>query len=109
MPRPFLSRSVILLAACALALGGRAQSDAPAMPPVDVPTMPVERVPIYFPPNPPPLDRPVGHGVPEVSHRYAAAPELAAYVNDCFYPALATRLQLGHLSSKLRQRFEEYQ
>ena len=67
----------------------------------------MERVPIFFPPNPPPLDRPAPRGVPP-GGRYPAPPELAAYVNEFFYPPLGTRLATRKLNDKLRARLDAY-
>jgi hypothetical protein len=67
----------------------------------------VERLPVFFPPNPPPLGRPVARGVPG-GGRYVAPPELALYVSDFFYPALGTRLATRSLSDKLRGQLESY-
>lgn len=67
----------------------------------------VERLPVFFPPNPPPLGRPVPRGVPG-GGRYVAPPELAYYVSDFFYPALGTRLATRSLSDKLRGQLDSY-
>lgn len=69
---------------------------------------PPERVPIFFPPTPPPLGRALSRSSPATG-RLAAPPELAAYVNEPFYPQLGTRLATGSLSAKLRTQLEEYQ
>lgn len=68
---------------------------------------PVELVPVYFPPLPPPLDRPVTRGSTQVM-RFPAPPELAAYVADYFYPALGTRIVTRTLNEKLNARLEAY-
>jgi len=65
------------------------------------------RVPIFYPPTPPPLDAPVAHGVVPPG-RLAAPPELAMFVNETFYPALSTRLFANNLSDRLRQELGEY-
>jgi hypothetical protein len=66
-----------------------------------------ERQPIFYPPTPPPLDRPVAHLVVPPG-RFPAPPELAAYANEIFYPALGSRLQTKTLYHDLRQRLEVY-
>lgn len=66
-----------------------------------------ERVPVFFPPTPPPLGRALPRSNP-ASGRLAAPPEMAAYVNEPFYPALATRLALKRLPDRLKARVEEY-
>jgi hypothetical protein len=67
----------------------------------------VERLPVFFPPNPPPLGRPVARGVPP-GGRYLAPGELALYVSEFFYPALGTRLVTGKLNEKLRSQLDAY-
>lgn len=66
-----------------------------------------ERVPVFFPPTPPPLGRALPRSNPPAG-RLAAPPEMAAYVNEPFYPALATRLALKRLPDRLKARVEEY-
>src|SRR5687768_1459840 len=68
---------------------------------------PIERVPVFFPPNPPPLGRPVQRGLPP-GGRFPAPPELAQYVSEFFYPPLGTRLATKGLSDKLRTRLDAY-
>ena len=66
-----------------------------------------ERVPVFFPPTPPPLGRALPRSqIP--AGRLAAPPEMAAFVNEPFYPALATRLALKRLPDRLKTRVEEY-
>ncbi len=62
---------------------------------------------IYFPPNPPPLGRPIARGA-AATGRGAAPAELASYVNELFYPALGTRLATNTLPSRLRPQLEQY-
>lgn len=57
---------------------------------------------IYFPPVPPPLGQAI---TPSPSR---APAELAAYVNETFYPALGTRLEANKLSDSLRDRLDRY-
>ncbi len=66
-----------------------------------------ERVPIFYPPNPPALDRPVAHLVTPPG-RLAAPLELAQFVNESFYPALGTRLFTNTLYLSVRQDLEVY-
>jgi len=66
-----------------------------------------ERVPVFFPPTPPPLGRALPRSSPPAG-RLAAPPEMAAYVNEPFYPMLATRLALKRLPDRLKARVEEY-
>ena len=66
-----------------------------------------ERVPVFFPPTPPPLGRALPRSqIP--AGRLAAPPEMAAFVNEPFYPALATRLALKRLPDRLKARVDEY-
>jgi hypothetical protein len=112
--QPPLSRSITVLLALALfAAGARAQSGGgdgfsrgsggEGMPA----PRPVELAPVYFPPLPPPLDRPVARGSTQ-SVRFPAPPELADYVSDFFYPALGTRIVTRTLNEKLRTRLNAY-
>ncbi|MSU48053.1 MAG: hypothetical protein EXS37_03020 [Opitutus sp.] len=66
-----------------------------------------EALPIFFPPNPPPIDRPIARSTAPAG-RYPAPPELALYVNELFYPPLGTRIHTKTLSEKLRLRVEQY-
>ena len=66
------------------------------------------RLPIFFPPVPPPLDTP--SPTPPVGEQTLRAPdELAAYINDPFYAPLSTRLAQGNLTDALRRRLDAYQ
>lgn len=65
------------------------------------------RAPIFFPPNPPPL----GRAIPATTApagRFLAPPELAAYVNEPFYPQLGSRLHAKSLTDKLRAQLDQY-
>jgi hypothetical protein len=67
-----------------------------------------DRLPIFFPPSPPPLDTP--SPVPPVGEPALPAPrELAAYITDPFYAPLSTRLAEGNLTDALRRRLNAYQ
>jgi hypothetical protein len=67
----------------------------------------IDRLPVFFPPNPPPLGRPAARGIPP-GGRYPAPPELAAYVSEFFYPALGTRLVMKNLSAKQQGHLDAY-
>ncbi|MBI4623247.1 MAG: hypothetical protein HY736_08520 [Verrucomicrobia bacterium] len=101
---PATLAALILLAAAvcppALAQG----SDTPLG---DFRPRPVVRVPIFFPPIPPALDRPVARGV-VLPGRLNAPDELAPFVNEPFYPPLSTRLATKSLNDKLRRQLEQY-
>jgi hypothetical protein len=66
-----------------------------------------KRLPVFFPPNPPPLGAPTPPQQP-AELRLVAPPELAAYVNEPFYPSLSTRLAQRNLTDRLRQRLDAY-
>lgn len=70
-------------------------------------TLQSQRVPIFFPPAPPPLDVPVAHGVVPPG-RLAAPPELAMFVNETFYPALSTHLFANTLYADQRAEVGRY-
>jgi hypothetical protein len=67
----------------------------------------VQRAPLFFPPTPPPLGRALPP-TPPAEGRLAAPAELAAHVNEPFYPQLATRLATRNLSTRLRERVDAY-
>ena len=76
-------------------------------PPVRSISASVNRLPVFFPPIPPPLGAPMPPQQPtELSS--VAPPELAAYVNEPFYPSLSTRLAQRNLTDRLRQRLDSY-
>ena len=94
----------LLLAAAPAALSGQ---DGP---PVDYSRGErgwIQRAPIFFPPTPPPLGRALPP-TPPVEGRLAAPAEMAAHVNEPFYPQLATRLATRNLPARLRDRLEAY-
>ncbi len=64
--------------------------------------------PIFFPINPPPLDRPVSRLAPSTGQTIAPPAELAAYVTEPFYAVLSTRLTLNTLDAKKRQTLDTY-
>jgi hypothetical protein len=104
--QPPLARLLALaLLAAATGQPGLAQgSDFPSM--GDSPRR-AERVPIFFPPIPPALDRPIGRVV-VLPSRLSAPDELAPFVNEPFYPPLSTRLATKSLNEKLRRQLEQY-
>jgi hypothetical protein len=111
-----LARRVTALALLAMAVidSGSAQTSFdPSVPRTadrgfpDSPPRTIDRLPVFFPPNPPPLGRPPARGLPS-GGRYPAPPELAAYVSEFFYPALGTRLVTKNLSAKQRTQLEQY-
>lgn len=61
-----------------------------------------EPVTVFFPPPPPP------HGRTIVRNPARAPAELAAHVNELFYPALATHLDTGNIRDGLRGRLDRY-
>lgn len=66
-------------------------------------------VAVFFPPDPPPLDR-IGRLSPKSSsgYRYLPAPELARYINEPFYPALAALYDNEKLKDRQRTALEGY-
>ncbi len=66
-----------------------------------------DRLPVFFPPTPPPLGAPKPPQQP-AELRSAAPSELAAYVNEPFYAPLSTRLARRNLTDRLRQRLDAY-
>ena len=105
------SRSLVLLC-CGLASGpaSRAQLDSPRNFPTErEATVPVAMpVPIFFPINPPPLDRPVSRLAPSTGQTLAPPPELGAYLTEPFYAVLSTRLTRSSLDVKKRQKLDAY-
>ena len=72
----------------------------------DMGALRLEPLPIFFPPSPPPLGRPFARA--STAGRNAAPPELAAYVNEPFYPVLSTRIVTKTLTEKQRAQLERY-
>ncbi len=62
---------------------------------------------VYFPPNPPPLGRAIARPT-SATGRGVAPAELSAYVNELFYPPLASRLASKSLTPKLRAQLDAY-
>lgn len=103
-PRPVRFATLALLAA---AVGPPVLAQGSDLPMGDFPTRRAERAPIFFPPVPPALDRPVARSV-AMPGRLTAPDELALYVNEPFYPALGTRLATSSLNEKLRRQLDQY-
>lgn len=108
-------RTALLVTGSVLALGPRvaAQSGDSGFPRTDDrmgPSMPTirnaDRLPVFFPPSPPPMGRPPAPS-PSGS-RLIAPPELAQHVSEFYYPALGSRLVTRTLSDKLRAQVEAY-
>ncbi len=100
-------RLLFAVLACAAAAEVRAQSDGIANPQMDpLPRLP--RTMIFFPPIPPPLDRPVARAsaLPPTHDGPPAA--LAPYLGEFFYPQLGSRLLKGKLPPRLQQELEAY-
>jgi hypothetical protein len=66
-----------------------------------------DRLPVFFPPIPPPLGAPTPPQQP-VELSLVAPPELAAYINEPFFAPLSTRLARRNLTDQLRQRLDSY-
>lgn len=75
--------------------------DAPPAP------RPLELVPIFFPPIPPPLDRLPARGATQAS-RFSAPADLSNYLTEFFYPLLGSRIATKALSDKQRAQLDSY-
>lgn len=72
-------------------------------------TVPVIPLPIFFPPNPPPLDRPISRLASSATGQTFAPPAaLSPYVTELFYAPLSTRLVRNSLDAKLRGKLAAY-
>jgi hypothetical protein len=76
-------------------------------PPVRATDNSAKRLPVFFPPNPPPLGAPTPPPQP-AELQLVAPPELAACVSEPFYAPLSTRLAKKNLTDRLRQRLDSY-
>ena len=65
-------------------------------------------LPVYFPPDPPPLDQLPKRNLTASRWSNLAPEELAAYVNEPFYPELAARLEHDTLSQRQRDTLQRY-
>lgn len=65
-------------------------------------------LPIFFPINPPPLDRPVSRMAPSSGQTLGPPAALRAYLTEPFYPVLSTRLARNTLDAKKRQKLDAY-
>lgn len=67
------------------------------------------RAALFFPPYPPALDRVITRGASPGDPRLPVAPpELAAHVNEIFYPMLGSRLHRDALKEPLRRQLDAY-
>jgi hypothetical protein len=108
-PRALLA-AVLLLSLLAGRSGAQGSSSFPQAPVYNdgvAASRYLPRVAIFFPPNPPPLGRAVSAAAAQ-SGRLTAPQELAAHVNEIFYPPLGTRLATKTLNDKLRAQLEQY-
>ena len=71
------------------------------------PEIRVNPLPVFFPPNPPPLGRAIAR-TPTQPGRLTAPAELRSFVNEYFYPQLASRIQQRSLPEKLALRVDAY-
>ncbi|MEY2881835.1 MAG: hypothetical protein RLZZ15_4215, partial [Verrucomicrobiota bacterium] len=69
---------------------------------------PMDLLPVFFPPVPPPLGRPVSRLGATAGGRTPAPTELAAFVNEPFYAPLGTRLARRDLPEKLAGKLAAY-
>lgn len=104
--------SALVAAAVLLAPDGSAQSDfsRDRSTQSDLPPPPpLQPVPIFFPPTPPPFGRLVSRlSSSATGQTFAPPPELVHYVTEPFYPALSTRLARNDLGDKHRQKLDVY-
>lgn len=92
----------------AVGVSGQHGTDMPASrPSFSESSRPIERLPVFFPPYPPPLGRIVARGA-AAGAQLPAPPELAAYVSEFFYPALGSRLATRSLSERLRAQLDAF-
>lgn len=112
-PRVRLARELIALAVGWIAVAGpaAAQRTEPAQMPganeTYFDTM-RQRLPIFYPPNPPPLGRPVSRTPASPDGRATPPPELAPFTSDIFYPVLGSRYHLRQLKDTHRAQLETY-
>ena len=66
-----------------------------------------DRLPVFFPPTPPPLGAPTPPQQP-AEVRLVAPQELAGFIDEPFYAPLSTRLVRRNLTDRLRQRLDSY-
>jgi hypothetical protein len=69
---------------------------------------PGPRTYIFFPPTPPPLDRPIARTVMSSSAQPVAPLDLAPFVNEPFYAPLSTRMVSRTLTDQQRSALEQY-
>lgn len=66
------------------------------------------RQPIFYPPNPPPLGRPVSRIPQSPDGRILAPVDLAPFISDIFYPVLGSRYHAKQLKEAQRRQLEAY-
>jgi hypothetical protein len=113
VPLGLLFRSwarVVFIAGLASSPLSQAQFDTPRTVPSDrdIAAPIFTPVPIFFPINPPPLDRPVSRLAPSTGQTIAPPGELGSYVTEPFYAVLSTRLIRHTLDDKKRQKLDAY-
>ncbi len=67
-----------------------------------------EIIPVYFPPTPPPLGAAVDRLAQLLNLKWVAPASLGSFVNEPFYPRLATHLIAGSLPMNVRPRYDAY-
>ena len=108
---PFYTRALVcLISGLASVAPCHAQFDPPRNSPSErdagAPIAPP--APIFFPINPPPLDRPVSRLAASSGQTIAPPAELATYLTEPFYAVLSTRLTGNSLDAKKRQKLDTY-
>ncbi|MEO6244299.1 MAG: hypothetical protein ABIQ12_02585 [Opitutaceae bacterium] len=107
----FVSAAKLCLVFVALGLTARAQRDSGGRDRGDGDGTGFVRqnpLPIFFPPNPPPLGRMFTRATGAPAGRFPPPAELAAYIGDPFYPQLSTRLFTKSLAPKLSTQLDTY-
>jgi len=84
-----------------LGLAAAARAQSPASPPGSP-------VLIYLPPTPPPMGAAPPAPAPVPAGQWAAPPALAAFVDDCFYAPLSTRLARNDVGADVQFRLDSY-
>ncbi|MBL9201701.1 MAG: hypothetical protein JNL39_14415 [Opitutaceae bacterium] len=107
-----LSHAIAASVALAMAVRLAAQSSTDGLSsPIDVrpQAVPLARpILLHFPPSPPPLGQTLPPSSAPSSGRGSAPSELAAHVNEPFYPQLGAQLTTRSLSAKLRGRIDRH-
>lgn len=109
-PRPLpgvarlLAPALLALAVTPVLSGQGSGFDSPNFPSNEYRVTPL---PVFFPPNPPPLGRAIARA-PAQPGRLTAPVQLKSFVNEPFYPQLGSRLYQNNLSEKLAARVDAY-